>query len=116
MEKAKLLFIVTLVFLLGLFILTPHVWCQKITLTHDDITRAKAVFDDPKPLFKELPLSKVLPPDSYRKLTHDVEAMKSAWADVLGFKTLMWWARFSRRLNRAHIPIKIEINTLDLKN
>jgi hypothetical protein len=86
MEKAKLFFIVTLVFFLGLFMLTPSSWCQKITLSHDDITRAKAVFDDPKPLYKELPLSKVLPPDSYRKLVHDPDAMKSAWADVLGFR------------------------------
>jgi hypothetical protein len=86
MEKVKILLIYSIALFLGLFILTPNAWSQEITLTHDDITRAKAVFDDPRPLYKELPLSKVLPSDRYRKLVHDPEAMKSAWADVLGFR------------------------------
>ncbi len=86
MEKTKMFFIVTLVLLLGLFILAPSAWCQKITVTHDGLKGAKAIFDDPRPLYKALPMNKLIPPEYYSKMTHDIEAMKRAWADVVGFR------------------------------
>jgi hypothetical protein len=48
---------------------------------------AKAFYDDPRPCFKtDLSYKKILPPEVYSKLTYDVDAMKSLWAEVVGFK------------------------------
>ena len=75
MEKAKMFLIVTMVLLLGLFILTSSAWCQKITITHDKLKEAKAVFDDPRPILKALPMNKLIPPEYYSKMTHDMEPL-----------------------------------------
>ena len=50
------------------------------------LSDAKSIYDDPRPLFKELPRKSVIPPDIYAKLTYNADAMKTAWADAVGFK------------------------------
>ncbi len=53
---------------------------------HTVLQKHKKWIDDPAPLNKVLPYSKILPADVYAKLTFDVEAMKKAWEEVVGFK------------------------------
>jgi len=55
-------------------------------LTFSEIEKAKAIYDDPKPLYQVLSHKKVLPPEVYSKVTFDPEAMKKLWAEVVGFK------------------------------
>lgn len=50
------------------------------------VEKHKALFDDPRPLFKELSYKKIIPPEVYKKLTYDIEAMKKTWAEVVGFE------------------------------
>jgi hypothetical protein len=60
---------------------------EEIRLTHSQVESYKAIFDDPSPLYKKTDgLKKVLPPDIYKQFTYDVEAMKTLWAETVGFK------------------------------
>jgi hypothetical protein len=57
----------------------------KVTLA--DLEENKHFLDDPRPLFKgKLAYENWMPPDVYKKLTFDKEQMKSAWAEIVGFK------------------------------
>lgn len=53
---------------------------------HVVLAKYKKWIDDPAPLNKVLPYSKVLPPDVYAKLTWDIPTMQRAWEEVVGFK------------------------------
>jgi hypothetical protein len=67
--------------------LVPVVWSQGVyDLRYKDITDHKKFYDDPRPIYKDLPLKDVMPPEVYNKLIFDQEAMKSLWAEVVGFK------------------------------
>lgn len=55
-------------------------------ITFSDIERAKAIYDDPKPLYEVLSHKNVLPTDIYSKVAFDPEAMKKLWAEIVGFK------------------------------
>jgi len=57
-----------------------------VNLTFGELEKRKKIFDDPTPLIKTLPVSAVLKPQQLAKLTFDQEAMKTAWADLVGFK------------------------------
>lgn len=50
------------------------------------IEKHKALFDDPRPLFKELSYKKIMPPEVYKKFVYDIGAMKKMWAELVGFK------------------------------
>ena len=55
-------------------------------LTWEDVEQHKAFYDDPLPIYKDLPLVAVLPPDVYASLVYNEEEMKAFWADTVGFK------------------------------
>lgn len=55
--------------------------------TWPEITKHKALYDDPSPLLKTFGPKQVLPPKVYEKLTFDIDKMKEAWADLIGFKS-----------------------------
>ena len=59
---------------------------EEYNITFEQMERHKDFFDDPRPLFKNLSYQKILPTKVYSKLTYDVEMMKTAWAEVVGFK------------------------------
>ncbi|MEW6184305.1 MAG: DUF1329 domain-containing protein, partial [Thermodesulfobacteriota bacterium] len=76
---------------LGLFLTLalalPAAWAaEEYRVTFDQWTNAKAFYDDPRPFMKDLYPSKIIPPEDYARLVFDVEAMKKAWAEVVGFK------------------------------
>jgi hypothetical protein len=88
MKKAKTLAMMFGLFALSLLVMIPSSgWAQKeYTLTFDQVEKQKAFFDDPRPLFKNLTMKQILPPDVYAKMTYDVGAMKQAWSELVGFK------------------------------
>ena len=51
-----------------------------------DVDKHKAQFDDPRPYLTTFGPKQVLPKEFYSKLSFDVDAMKSLWAEVVGFK------------------------------
>ncbi len=59
---------------------------EEYVVTLDEFKKGKAAFDDPRPVFKNLSFQKVIPAEDYATMTHDIEAMKKAWSDVVGFK------------------------------
>ena len=69
--------------------MTPSTTGRRIEykITSEELEKAKADFDDPRPLFKELSYKKILPPEVYGKLIFDVEEMKKLWAECVGFKS-----------------------------
>lgn len=93
MKKIIISGILFLGFCLALVMLTPALWAaEEYRVTLAELFKHKAVFDDPRPYYKEGPLAykNVLPPDEYAKLTYDVEKMKKAWAEAVGFGPPMW--------------------------
>ncbi len=46
----------------------------------------KMLFDDPRPVLKNLSLKKIVPKGLYDKLVFDQEEMKSLWSELVGFK------------------------------
>lgn len=70
-----------------LVVLSGSAMAQSIyKLTFGEVEKAKAMFDDPAPLYEALSYKKVLPPDVYSQVTFDQEPMKNLWADIVGFK------------------------------
>jgi len=58
----------------------------EITLT--DIESVKGILDDPTPLFAETDqLRKWMSQEVWKQTTYDVEEMKEAWAEVVGFRS-----------------------------
>ncbi|MFH0730402.1 MAG: DUF1329 domain-containing protein [Pseudomonadota bacterium] len=53
--------------------------------TLEEMDKLKNFYDDPRPFMTGL-YKKILPPELYKKLSHDPEEMKKAWADAVGFK------------------------------
>jgi hypothetical protein len=87
MRNVKNIAIYFSVFCLALALTIPAAWAaEEYKVTFDQWTRAKAFYDDPRPLMKELPLSKIVPPQDYAKMTFDIETMKKTWAEAVGFK------------------------------
>jgi len=87
MKNTKINIVFLAVFLLPMFMLTSAVWSQEYKITMDQYVKAKAYYDDPRPLYAgELAWEKILPPEVLSKLSYDVETMKKEWADLIGFK------------------------------
>ncbi|MBI5014816.1 MAG: DUF1329 domain-containing protein [Deltaproteobacteria bacterium] len=60
----------------------PKTYIPTIT----EVEKHKARFDDPRPYLTTFGPKQVLPKSLYAELSYDVDAMKSAWADLVGFK------------------------------
>ena len=54
--------------------------------TLSEVEKHKKILDDPRPVLKEWGPKQVIPKEMYAKLSWDVEKMKSAWSEVVGFK------------------------------
>lgn len=88
MKKVKLFVIYFLVLSIfpAMAISTSSLLAQeKFDISTLNSSQYKQIFDDPRPWAKEF-YTKVLPPTIYKKLTYDMEAMKKAWAEAIGFK------------------------------
>jgi hypothetical protein len=86
MKKIKLLAAYFLFFPFLILIASAARATEEYNVTCEQIENHKAFSDDPRPIFKEWGYKKILPPEVYTKMTYDVEAMKQAWAEVVGFK------------------------------
>jgi hypothetical protein len=78
-----------MVFLMMLVILIQTAWAvEEKKIDYSAFMNHKKMFDDPRPFLKEGPLAmkNMLPSELYRKLTYDVNKMKTNWADVIGFR------------------------------
>jgi hypothetical protein len=81
LEKSALLLFIALT------IAVSGSWAAEYNkVDHVILAKYKKWVDDPAPLNKVLPYSKVLPPDVYAKLIWDIPTMKKAWEEVVGFK------------------------------
>ncbi|HSB07422.1 MAG TPA: hypothetical protein VLK23_19770, partial [Thermodesulfobacteriota bacterium] len=84
MREAKRVF---MVLFLALILGTSVGWAQKYELGMKELEKYKAPVDDPAPFYKNIEgFKKIMPPDVYKKVTYDVEAMKRVWAEAVGFR------------------------------
>lgn len=81
----------TKMFVIGFLVLflmaVPGAWAQRYEHSITELEKYKASIDDPAPFYKNIDgFKKIMAPDVYKKVTYDVDAMKKAWAEVIGFK------------------------------
>ncbi|MGZ4857690.1 MAG: hypothetical protein ACXVZU_04965, partial [Methanobacteriaceae archaeon] len=87
MKRTKAFIVCFVVLSLPMILVTSPAWSQEYKITMDQYVKAKAYYDDPRPLYAgELAWEKILPPEVLAKLSYDVETMKKEWADLIGFK------------------------------
>jgi hypothetical protein len=88
MKKMNVIKTVLLAVLLMFWIAVPQGLSGVLTpsLSVDRLLKAKAKFDDPRPLHVDLNWKKLTTPEWVQKLTVDEEASKKAWAEAVGFK------------------------------
>lgn len=88
MKKIKIFCICFMVFCLSLVLIDPMIGAQgkEYKLNFTEWRKLKAWCDDPRPYRKDL-YKKLLPPEIYAKLIFDIEGMKKAWTEVIGFKS-----------------------------
>jgi hypothetical protein len=88
MNKVKIFMRCFLVLFLALGVMAPTLWAAgEFKITSQEWEKNKKLMDDPRPvLTTTLAYKKVLPPDLYAKLTHNVEEMKNLWAECVGFR------------------------------
>ena len=68
--------------------LTLKQWKTGEIPTVGQLMKEKKLYDDPAPIIKEgMNPKNYLPSDVYKKVTYDVQTMKSAWSEVVGFKS-----------------------------
>lgn len=85
LKKVKLVPCLMLVSFVLLVVSAPFA-AEQYNVTCEQVENCKAFFDNPRPLFKNLSLKKILPSGIYARMTYDVEAMKGAWAEAIGFR------------------------------
>ena len=86
MRKVKIISTGLMVFLMVVVMIAPPVLAQKeYKITFPEIEAYKKFYDDPRPLWKDFDLRKVIPPGDYAKMIFDVEKMKKLWAEAVGF-------------------------------
>lgn len=72
---------------LALVMMTSVGWAQKYEIGFDELRKFKGPVDDPSPIYKKMEgYKKIIPPDVYKKVSYDVEAMKKTWAETVGFR------------------------------
>ena len=87
MDVTKQSAVCLLAVIAALLIIAPPTIAQGIyNLTYQDIIKHKSFYDDPRPIFKDLPLKDVVPPEIYNTLIFDKDKMSTLWAEVVGFK------------------------------
>lgn len=88
MKKVELIKRTSWVILLTIWIAVPQAWSGVLnpSVTVDELLKAKALFDDPRPLYVNLNWKNLTTKEWVKKLTVDEEASKKAWAEVVGFK------------------------------
>ena len=55
--------------------------------SYSELHKHKAQYDDTRPYLKTFGPKQVLPPELWEKLSYDVDEMKKAWSEVVGFKS-----------------------------
>ncbi|MBT8340869.1 MAG: DUF1329 domain-containing protein [Desulfatitalea sp.] len=90
MKQVKIFFVCFLAIIGTFGMMTATVWAAEKfrVVTIKDLKDSKEFYDDPRPWLTSDAFSykKILPPDVHAKLSYDVEAMKTLWAEVIGFK------------------------------
>jgi len=88
MKRVKMFGVGVLVFLMGLGVTLSAAWPgEPYPLSFEEAEKCKGWLDDPAPFYKNIDwYRKVIPPEVYAKITHDVEKMKATWAECVGFK------------------------------
>ncbi len=62
-------------------------WAQKYELSMAELQKFKGPIDDPAPFYTNIQgFKKIMPAEAYKKVTFDVETMKTKWAEAIGFK------------------------------
>ena len=89
MKQTKVFFSVLIGLFLALVVTAPAGWAQpypNYELSIAELEKYKKSIDDPAPFYKNIEgYKKIMPPEAYKKVTYDVEAMKKGWAEVVGF-------------------------------
>jgi len=89
MKKGKMFRMGLLVLFISVFMIVSWGWAQKYEkyeLSIAQLEKYKASIDDPAPFYKNIEgYKKIMPPEAYKRVTYDVEAMKKTWAEVIGF-------------------------------
>lgn len=52
-----------------------------------ELLKHKKFYDDPRPFLKTFGPKQVLPPELWAELSYDIDKMKDAWAEVVGFRS-----------------------------
>jgi len=88
MRKVKIFSTGLMVFLMVLVMIASPVLAQKeYKITYSEIEKYKKFpYDDPRPLWKDFDIKKVIPQEDYAKITFSEEVMKKQWAEAVGFK------------------------------
>ena len=87
MKHAKMFLAVSFSLFLAAAVWTSPGMAQKYELSIAELEKYKASLDDPSPFYTKIEgYKKIMPPEAYKKVTYDVEAMKNTWADVVGFR------------------------------
>jgi len=75
-------------FFFALMLTTSPGWTtDSYRVNYQQILDVKAVYDDPTPLYTETNDFKIwIPDDVWEKITWDIDEMKKAWAEAVGFK------------------------------
>ena len=81
MKQAKVFCTVFFSLFLAWAFTTYMGWAQNYELSIAELEKYKKSIDDPAPFYKNIEgYKKIMPPEAYKKVTYDVEAMKNTWA------------------------------------
>ncbi len=79
--------LVTVLILCSLATAVPVSHAGEYKVGFEQFEKAKAFYNDPRPVLQDLSWDKILPPDVYAGLTYDVQAMQDGWAELTGFRS-----------------------------
>jgi hypothetical protein len=88
MERRKIATLPLLASFLTVVMMATVGWPEdKYEITFKELEKYKGPIDDPAPFYKNTEgFKKIIPPEAYKRVAYDVEAMKGTWAEVIGFK------------------------------
>jgi hypothetical protein len=88
MQKIKTLALSIPLLILAHAVIITGAWAAgEYKVSFQQFSDSKAFYDDPRPVFTELSIKKVLPPEDYVQVTYNEEEMKTLWAEVTGFRS-----------------------------